>query len=257
MRPDFIIIGASKCGTTSLYNYLTQHPSVVPARTKEIHYFDLFFQHGSAWYQSHFTLRSPLRWLTASHPKTVTGEASPYYIFHPHALRRIAEALPRVRLIVLLRNPVDRAYSQYQHVVRLGYESLTFEDAIAAEDERLDGEVEKMRADENYYSFNHQYYSYLKRGIYADQLIRLKELGFTAEQVLILKSEEFFAQPAEPLLKLWEFLDLPDYPLRNLEKFNVGRYEKMTTAMRNRLSKFYEPHNHRLGDLLGVSFNWR
>jgi hypothetical protein len=256
MKPDFIIIGASKCGTTSLYNYLTKHPSIAPALTKEIHYFDLFFQRGNAWYQSHFNLRSPLRRMTAGHPKTLTGEASPYYIFHPHALRRIAEALPRVRLIVLLRNPVERAYSQYQHVVRMGYEALSFEDAIAAEDERLNGEAEKMRADESYYSFNHHYYAYLARGIYADQLVRLKELGFAPEQALILKSEDFFTHPAERLPKLWEFLELPDCPLPNFEKFNAGRYEKMPTATRNRLLKFYEPHNQRLSDLLGASFRW-
>jgi hypothetical protein len=139
----------------------------------------------------------------------------------------------------------------------MGYETLSFEDAIAAEDDRLDGEVEKMSADENYYSFNHQYYSYLARGIYADQLMRIKELGFAEERVIILKSEDIFAQPAERLLKLWEFLELPDYPLRNLEKFNVGRYGKMTNVMRNRLSEFYEPHNQRLADLLGASFSWR
>jgi hypothetical protein len=256
MRPDFIIIGAAKCGTTSLYNYLARHPSVVPARTKEIHYFDFFFERGSAWYRSHFTLRSPIQRMRANHRRTVTGEASPYYIFHPHALRRIAEALPRVRLIALLRNPADRAYSQYQHVVRLGYETLSFEDAIASEEERLAGEVEKMRADERYYSFNHQYYSYLARGIYVDQISRLAELGFAPEQVLILRSEDFFAHPAEGLLRLREFLGLPEHPLRDLEKFNAGRYEKIPAAMRARLLEFYEPHNQRLADLLGASFNW-
>jgi hypothetical protein len=256
MRPDFIIIGAAKCGTTSLYHHLIQHPLIVPARTKEIHYFDLFFQRGSAWYQSQFDLRAPLRQTRGKLPKTVTGEASPYYIFHPHALRRIAEALPRVRLIVLLRNPVERAYSHYNHVVRMGYETLSFADAIAAEAERLDGEVEKMRADESYYSFNHHYYSYLARGIYADQLRRITELGFAMEQVLILKSEDYFARPTECWPRLWKFLGVPDYPLSNAEKLNAGRYEKMATAMRDRLLKFYEPHNQRLSDLTGRSFNW-
>lgn len=256
MKPDFLIIGAAKSGTTSLYNYLISHPAIAPARTKEIHYFDLYFQRGSAWYQSHFKLRSPRRWSITSRSQPITGEASPYYIFHPHALRRIIKTLPRVRLIVLLRNPVERAYSQYQHVVRQGYETLSFEDAVASEEERLAGEVEKMRKDESYYSFNHQYYSYLARGLYADQLMRLKEVGFAPEQALVLQSEDFFARPAERLLKVWEFLELPNHPPRQFEKLNAGRYEKMAIATRNSLLKFYEPHNRRLYDLLGASFDW-
>lgn len=255
-KPDFLIIGASKCGTTSLYNYLTSHPQIASARSKEIHYFDTGFQRGSAWYRSNFPLRSRLRQTKGAHTRVLTGEASPYYIFHPHALRRISEALPQILMIIILRNPVDRAYSHYNHSVRLGYETLSFEEAIAAEDGRLDGEVEKMRADESYYSFNHQYYSYQTRGIYADQLLRLRELGFAPEQVLILKSEYFFARPADCLPKLWQFLQLTDCPPRNLVKLNTGSYEEMATATRHRLSKFYEPHNHRLDELLGRAFNW-
>ncbi len=255
-KPDFLIIGASKCGTTSLYNYLTSHPQIARARSKEIHYFDTEFQRGSAWYRSNFPLRLPLRISRVAHTRVLTGEASPYYIFHPHALRRISEALPEILMIIILRNPVDRAYSHYNYTVRLGYETLSFEDAIATEEERLKGEVEKMLADENYYSYSHQHHSYLSRGIYANQITTLKRLGFTREQLLILKSEDFFSKPAEGLRTVWQFLDLPDYHGGNVEKFNFGNYGEMKTATRRYLMQFYKLHNQRLSEMLGSDFLW-
>jgi hypothetical protein len=255
-KPDFLIVGASKCGTTSLYNYLISHPRIAPARRKEIHYFDTGFERGSAWYLSNFPLGSPLRKSKTGGAGVLTGEASPYYIFHPHALRRISEAFPNILIMIMLRNPVDRAYSHYQYTVKLGYETLSFEDALAAEDERLEGEVEKMLADEKYYSFSHQHHSYLSRGIYADQLQRLKSLGFENEQLLILKYEDFFSNPAGGMPKLWKFLDLPDYRLSNFKKLNAGNYGKMATATRGHLRQFFESHNRRLSEMLGSEFLW-
>lgn len=163
--PDFVIIGAQKSGTTSLYHVLSQHPYVRPAARKELHYFSIFFHRGLDWYRSCFP--SPEQEAGRS---TITGESSPYYLFHPHAPRRMAEALPQTRLIVLLRNPVDRAYSHYQMIANFGHEPLTFEEAIEAEEVRLSGEKAKMLDDGQYFSFAHQYFSYLAKGIYVDQL---------------------------------------------------------------------------------------
>jgi len=135
---------------------------------------------------------------------TLTGEASPYYLFHPHAPRRMVETVPRARLITLLRNPVDRAYSHYQMIVRFGREPLTFEEALAAEQARLSGEVSKMLADERYQSFPHQYLSYLSRGIYVDQLMHWSKF-FSDDQMLVLKSEDFFERTPETLCVALDF----------------------------------------------------
>jgi hypothetical protein len=160
--PRFIIIGAQRCGTTSLYSYLIGHPYVASALQKEIHFFDLNFKKGVSWYRTQFP--------QLGEQGFITGEGSPYYIFHPHVPKRIFDTVPRAKLILLLRNPVDRAYSHYHHEVKLGVEPLSFEDAIDREEERLHGQGEKIIADESYYSFNHQHYSYLCRGVYAYQL---------------------------------------------------------------------------------------
>ena len=111
LLPDFLILGAQRCGTTSLYNYLAQHPSVGPlVLEKGAHYFSTNYDKSLAWYRSHF----PMKWRAAAERRHgrpfVTGEGSPYYLFHPLAAQRVAKTLPHVKLLVMLRDPVERAY---------------------------------------------------------------------------------------------------------------------------------------------------
>ena len=129
--PNFLIIGAQRCGTTTLYNQLVSHPDISPATTKELHYFDINFSKGIQWYKEQFN------------DERIIGEASPYYIFHPLCPKRIFDIIPEVKIIVLLRNPVERAYSHYWHEIRLGKENLSFEDAISEESSRIKNESKK------------------------------------------------------------------------------------------------------------------
>jgi len=136
--PDFLIIGAAKSGTTSLYGLITAHPDVLAARTKETHYFN--FQHnvwmGMWWYRGHFPSILKKRYIAKRRGRRVlSGEASPSYLSSHTTPARIRAALPDARLIVILRNPVDRAYSRYNQNLRTQRESLAFEDAIAAEED--------------------------------------------------------------------------------------------------------------------------
>lgn len=248
--PDFVIIGAQKCGTTMLYKTLRRHPNVRPASTKEVHYFDLNFDKGIDWYRAHFPQPAP-----GEGEEFITGEASPYYLFHPHAAARLARTIPRAKLILLLKNPVDRAYSHYQHRVRKGIETLGFEEALDAEGQRLHGEVERMMEDESYHGFNHQHFSYLSRGVYVDQIPPWSGF-FGRDQLLILKSEDLFDRPSDNLGHVLEFLKLPQW---RPEAFNVrtqGRYEPMDPAIRRRLEEHFAPHNRRLYEYLGTDFGW-
>lgn len=270
LMPDFIIIGAQRCGTTSLYNYLVEHPDVVPAFRKEVHFFDNHFNKGITWYRSHF----PLFWYKyyvnkIRHQDFITGEASPYYIFHPHAPQRIFETVPRVKLIALLRNPVDRAYSHYQHEVKMGFETLSFEDAIEREKERLPIEMAKMLEDKNYCSFDHRNYSYLSRGIYVDQL-EVWTSFFPRDQILVLKSEDFYDDPPATVKQVVEFMDLPNCRSNEYEKYSYTHYPKMDAAtrerlidyfemdaaIRERLIAYFEPHNQRLYEYLDMNLGW-
>src|SRR3990172_222546 len=176
-NPDFFIVGAQKCGTTSLYNYLARHPCVLGATKKEIHYFSDLYDEGIGWYKSHFpSLLKKYSGILVNRRVLITGEATPFYIFHPHAPERIGKLFPHAKIIMMFRNPVDRAYSHYRYHVKLGAEALSFEDAIAAEPERLADELGKMIADEHYNSYNYKMFSYLKRGIYIEQLRRWLDL---------------------------------------------------------------------------------
>lgn len=256
MMPGFIIIGAQRCGTTSLYNYLVMHPSVLPAFTKEVHYFDLNFYRGSDWYRAHFpcSLRKYYNRRIFKTP-LITGEASPYYIYHPHTPNRMFQLIPGVKLLVLLRNPVDRAYSHYHHEVRLGIETLSFKEAIKKEEERLSGEVEKMLKDENYNSFNHQHYSYLSRGIYIEQLKVWMDL-FPRNQILILRSEDFYNNTSTVWDQVLNFLNLPSSELPDFRKYNYGNYPRLDAAMREHLIKYFKPFNEQLYEYLGMDLGW-
>jgi hypothetical protein len=249
--PDFVIVGANKCGTTSLYHLLAQHPYVEPAASKELQFFDEFFDLGVEWYRRCFP--SP-RWEDGR--RTITGEATPSYLFHPHAAKRMAEVVPHAQLIALLRNPVDRAYSHYNQVVRRGFEPLRFEEAIEAEEARLRGERDRMLEDERYFSDDHRSFSYLSTGIYVEHLQRWAKF-FPREQMLVLKSEDFFDNPKQTLKLAFDFLDLPDWEPKAYEVRKKGTYEEgMEPATRRRLEEYFEPHNRRLYDYLGTDFGW-
>jgi hypothetical protein len=260
LLPDFIIIGVQKGGTTSLYRYLIEHPSIAPIYVKEPHFFDIYFHKRLGWYRAHFpTLAEKYAAQLVRGQKFLTGEASPYYLLHPLAAKRVAETLPHVKLIVLLRNPVDRAYSQYQHQRRQpGVEPLSFEEAIEREAERLAGEEEKMLQDERYASFNHRHYSYLARGTYIEQLPRWMKM-FPREQFLILKSEDLFSNPAAIVAQTLEFLNIPiseEQREKVYKPFNEARYEPMAPETRTRLVEHFRPLNARLYEFLERDFGW-
>lgn len=254
--PDFIIIGAQRCGTTSLFNYLSHHPDIYPSTPKEVHFFSNHYRKGVIWYRSHFPLASNKRHVIRSKGRSfMAAEATPYYLSHPHAPRRIFEVLPESRFIVLLRNPVDRAYSHYQYEVKMGFETLSFEQALVKEAERLSNEVERMAADEDYRSFNHQHYSYLSRGIYVDQLSEWVKY-IQLDLMLILKSEDFYEEPENALRQVTQFLGLPDLELDEYKKYNYAIYHQMEPETRKKLIDYFEPHNQRLSDFLGQDLGW-
>jgi hypothetical protein len=248
--PDYVIIGAQRCGTTSLHNYLMQHPNVVPSYKKEIKFFDSNYSRGERWYRSHFPYEDEM-----TDEQLITGEGSPYYIFHPKAAQRMFAMLPNIKLIALLRNPVDRAYSHYQLSFRRGRETLSFEDALGQEEQRLDGVLENIIANDNYPMFNHKHFTYRLRGIYADQLPAWFE-HFSREQILVIKSEDFYADSAGTFQKVISFLELPAWDLPVYKNYNAGQYSTMQPETRAQLVEYFKPHNQRLYELLGTDFGW-
>jgi Sulfotransferase domain len=254
--PDYLIIGAEKGGTTFLYWGLYQHPFVEAATSKELHFFDTRKWHvkGIGWYRAQFPASM---WKDGR--RVITGEASPYYLFHPLAPYRASKIVPNTKLIVVLRNPVDRAYSAYRHRVLAGQENLSFEEALEAEQERTSGELEKLLSDDGYASYAYTKYTYRLRGIYVEQLERWHEY-FDPEQILVLRSEDLFTNPTGTLWRVHEFLDLPKHDIDTtaaMIKSNKGSYEQpMNPITRRHLEEYFEPHNQRLYEYLGEDFGW-
>jgi hypothetical protein len=255
MRPQFIIIGAQRCGTTSLYRNLTEHPCVAAAFKKEVHFFDHQFERGVLWYRAHFPATF-YRWYASRRfaRAIITGEASPYYLFDPRAPLRIKKMLPDVKLLAILRNPVDRAYSQYHMNRRKGFETLAFPAAIDAEPQRLK-EAETDAPADDFSTLERRHFSYVARGIYVDQLKAWHE-HFDAEQLLILRSEDFQVDPGQTLDAVYRFLRLPPHTIVDPEKSHVAEYEPMDAAVRSSLIDMFRPHNRRLEDYLGRRLNW-
>jgi sulfotransferase family protein len=243
---------------------LIEHPNIVSARRKEVHFFDQHFRKGVAWYRANFPTSIQKYYMEQLRKQDfITGEGSPEYLFYPHTAEKVARVLPNVKLIALLRNPVDRAYSQYRHNIRWGHEKLPFEEAIAREEERTREGREKATADENYHNFSYQRAAYLARGIYADQLQRWMSL-FPREQILLMRSEDFHTDPAAIYKQTLAFLHVPVFEPKAL-KNGYKQYNKSSDAdapaemdptIRKRLVEYFEPHNARLYRLLGVDFAW-
>jgi hypothetical protein len=255
--PDFLILGAQKAGTTALYAYLRWHPEITGPSFKEVSFFDRHYARGETWYRAHLPAR-PRQWVTRQRLGhwPIVGEASPSYLFHPLAPERVAALLPRARLIAVLRDPVDRAFSHYQHEVALEREPLSFEDALAAEDERMRGEVERMVRDPSYFSEAWWNHTYVARGRYAEQLERWFA-AFPREQLLVLFSDELLNEPRETYARVLRFLDVSPHELSSFPKIFSREYEELSPTTRTRLQERFAEPDRELASLLGRELPWQ
>jgi Sulfotransferase domain len=237
--PDFVILGAMRGGTTSLYRWMSTHPGVTPAFKKEVHYFDRDYERGERWYRAHFPLQS------STH---VTGEASPYMLFHPLAPERAARDLPAdTKLVVLLRDPVERAISHYWHNRELGlWETESLELAIELEPQRLAGTEARVRRGERV--MEHQAFSYVARGEYAGQVRRWFD-AVGRDRVLVVESEQLYVD-AGAANELLAWLGLPPHDSPYPRAYGAERLDE-NEALVVRLREHFEPHNQELFDLLG------
>lgn len=256
MTPSFIMVGASRAGTTSLFRALSTHPAVVrPSVNKGVRYFDLNPSRTRAWYVGHFPLERTARIRAGRYGPPIAFEASGYYVFHPFAVPRIAQALPDVKLVAMFRDPVERAYSAWKHESARGFEWEPFERALDLEEERLRGEVERMARDPGYESFCHRHHSHRSRGEYADQLARMWA-HLPREQVHVIQSEAFFAEPEREYDRLLDFLGLPHVHPDAFDRHNARPSAPMPAQVRRRLEEHYAPFNDRLEQMLREPLRW-
>jgi hypothetical protein len=255
--PELLIAGGQRCGSTSMFKTLGQHPAVVPPfLRKGVHYFDVGYTDDIDDYRGNFPLRATMQRVSrrAGVP-ALTYESSPYYLYHPLAAERIARDLPGVKLIVLVRDPVERAYSAHAHEIARGFETETFERAIDLEGERLAGEAERL-VDPGYRSMSHQHHAYLHRGQYVDELQRLEKL-FGRQRIHVVDSNAFFTEPESQFSPVLDFLGLPAVANVRFERHNARRRVPLPDHLRQRLERYFEPYDQALAAWLGQTPSWR
>lgn len=259
MLPGLLIAGGQRCGTTSLYRALAQHPAIFKAVLhKGVHYFDTDYHRGLSWYRAHFPLQRSARSVEArTGIPPITFESSPYYMYHPLAMQRIATDLPEVKIVALVRDPVERAYSQHAHEVARGFEPVTdFAQALSLEDERLAGQDEKLAADPKYHNQSHQHHGYRARGQYVDYLERMEKL-VGRERIHVLDSAEFFYNPEPVYDALLDFLGMPKRGYPTFEQRNARpRPSAMPDSARKDLTEHFRPYDDRLVAWLGWEPTW-
>lgn len=248
IRPSFLVIGAQRSGSTTLFRHLSAHPRILPPLRKEIHYFDFQYEKGPSWYLAHYP-GVHHRLAGAGKARPVTFEASPYYMVHPLAPARVKAYDPRMKLVAILRDPVDRALSHYHHESRRGVETLTFEEAIAAEPERLRGAARLLQRSPHY-SHCHHHFSYLDRGRYGYYLERWLE-HFPRQQLLVLRSEDLFQDADAAVNAVYAFLGLPAHRLAS-NAAPAKPYQPMPPDLRQRLAQHFAPDQARLHAMLNV-----
>jgi Sulfotransferase domain len=253
--PEFVIIGAQRCGTTSLSRYLGAHPQVVSSTHKEIHYFDLNYERSDGWYRGHFPTRRYRRLVARRRGTCISGEASPYYMFHPLAAERLARTLPDAKLIVMLRDPVERAISHYHHSLRRGKERLGLREALDREAERLAGEEERIICDPTYNSEPHRYFSYVARGLYAPQLERWFAV-VPRERICVVESRRFLTDPGSEFGRVQDFLGLTRRPLGDATRHNAKPYGEADPEIVERLRSTFRRHDRAVYELVGDDFAW-
>ena len=255
--PDLFIGGVQKGGTTSLYFALIQHPQIIPAKMKEIFYYNITtnYEKGPAYYKQFFATSFYRNSKEKQTGKTqLTPDATTHTLDCAEAPGRILKDNPNAKIIFMLRDPVGRAFSQYRMAVKLGFEKTSFEKALELEEERIkDGMIHELRDPKHNYAY--QRLAYRKKGLYASQL-KYWYNNFPKENILVLNAEQFYQDPVSVFSKLCNFLNIEANADIKFEKLNVGSGEKISNNTKTLLKEFYKPHNEELFKLLNTWYDW-
>ena len=262
--PDFIIIGSGRAGTTSLYNYLIQHPNIMSSfshrdqKVADLHFFEYMISNSTNWYRSHFPTKLSKRFREfRTNSPVISGEFTSTYMYHSFVPERIFNLIPSIKLIVILRNPVDKVYSAFSQQFQFKEFTSSFEEYIESEMKR----IKIIENEPNFKTFNEDFESIavpniLRHGIYHTYLKKWLDI-FSKKQIYIVDSKDLHDNTQETLDNIFKFLEIPSSNISDTSKVNVGKYSKMDTSTRRGLLDFFSPHNDKLNNLLGTQFDWR
>ena len=253
--PNFFVIGPGRTGTTSLYHYLDQHPCITKSAYDELGYFDDNFHLGFNWYRSLFPTKFTQQKIESKYKKFLTYDVTPGYIRRPWAARRISSYFPNTKLISVLRNPVDKTYSHYNLGVNDGNVKRSFEEVIKYDLKQLENFSDSYSKTSDDYFKNVVENSFVAWGFYLEQLDIWFKL-FPKKQILIIKSEDLANKTTEVIQDIFNFLELPEYKIKDVSKHRVSDYSKMNSSTRKTLVEFFKPYNKKLYEFLDRDFGW-
>ena len=239
--PDFIVIGVGRGGTTSLYHYLNQHNCIQKSSYDEIGFFDDNYHLGLNWYRSMFPTKYEKQKVIQKFGKFLTYDVTPWYVRRPWTANRIKSLLPSVKIIVVLRNPVDRTYSHYHLTRREKGLTKSFEEIIDEDIQKINNYDDDLKNSEEYYAELVQN-SHIARGFYLEQL-EIWLTIFDKKNILIISSEDLAENTQKTMNSIFNFLDLENQIIPNLQKINVGKYPKMKEETRKTLENYFFDHN--------------
>ena len=253
--PDFLVIGAKRCGTTSLYQHLSEHPCISRSPRDNIGFFNENYHLGINWYKSLFPTVFYKKKMESKNKQCLFFDVTSTYMEEELTAKNVYEVNPNQKIIVILRNPVDRAYSHYHVNVKEKSEKRSFEDAVFEEMNRIKSERIIQNKNKNLRVFTPNNIHYLKKGFYALQLKSWFKI-FPREQILVLSTEEFQEDQNLIYKKIFDFLNIPNMKIKSIEKMEKGNYIPMKHDTRNLLLDYFRQCNHELFELINMKFDW-
>ena len=251
--PDFLVIGAKRCGTTSLFYHLPEHPCISKSPHDNMGFFNDNFHLGINWYKSFFPTIFTRNKIKSKFGDFLAFDVTTKYMEEESTANNVYQTKPNTKIIIILRNPVDRAYSQYHLNVRQTAESRSFEDAMEENMNELNKESHERY--EIKPKFSAEGNNYLKKGLYAQQLRHWLNI-FPMESMLILSTEEFESNQQIIYNKIFKFLNISQFEVKNTEKMEKGIYPPMKSETRNLLLDYFRPYNRELFELINMEFYW-
>jgi hypothetical protein len=251
--PDFLVIGAKRCGTTSLYQHLPEHPCISKSPHDNMGFFNDNFHLGVNWYKSFFPTTFTRKKIKSKFGNFLAFDVTTKYMEEESTANNVYQTKPNMKIIIILRNPVDRAYSQYHLSVRQTAERRSFEDVVEENMNRLNKESHEHYKIKPKFSAKED--NYLKKGLYALQLRYWLKI-FPRENILIVSTEEFESNQQIIYNKIFEFLNISKFEVKNTKKMQKGNYPPIKSETRNLLLDYFRPHNHELFELINMEFDW-
>ena len=251
--PDFLVIGAKRCGTTSLFYHLPEHPCISKSPHDNMGFFNDNFHLGVNWYKSFFPTIFTRNKIKSEFGNFLAFDVTTTYMEEESTANNVYQIKPNMKIIVILRNPVDRAYSQYHLNLREKAEKRSFEDAMEENMNELNKESYERYEIKPKFSVEEN--NYLKKGLYAQQLRHWLNI-FPMESMLILSTEEFESNQQVIYNKIFEFLNISQFEVKNTEKMEKGSYPQMKSETRSLLLDYFRSYNKELFRLIDKKFDW-